>query len=45
MKHLNILSIYKFNPHQIMNITFRVKTNLIPETFQNKVVENNYSTR
>ena len=45
MKHLNIVNIYKFNPHQIMNIMFRVKTNSIPETLQNKVIEYNYSTR
>ena len=46
MKHLDILNIYKLNLYQILNI-FRVKTNTIPETLQNKfkVIEQNYSTR
>ena len=47
MKHLDILNIYKINNYQILNIMFRVKTNSIPETLQNKfkVIEHNYSTR
>ena len=47
MKHLDILNIYKLNLYQILNIMFRVKTNSIPETLQNKfkVIEHNYSTR
>ena len=47
MKHLDILNIYKLNLYQILNIMFRVKTNSIPETLQNKfkIVEHNYSTR
>ena len=47
MKHLDILNIYKLNLYQILNIMFRVKTNSIPETLQNKfkVIERNYSTR
>ena len=47
MKHLDILNIYKLNLYKILNIMFRVKTNSIPETFQNKfkVIEHNYSTR
>ena len=32
MIHLDILNIYKLNLYQILNIVFRVKTNLIPET-------------
>ena len=36
---------FKFNLHQLMNIMFPVKTNSIPETLQNKVIEHNYSTR
>ena len=47
MKHLDILNIYKLSIYQMLHIMFRVKTNLIPETFQNKfkVMEHNYSTR
>ena len=47
MKHLDILNIYKLNLYKILNIMFRVKTNSIPETFQNKfkVIEHDYSTR
>ena len=47
MKHLDILNIYKLNLYQILNIMFRVKTNSIPETLQNKfkVIEHNYSAR
>ena len=47
MKHLDILNICKFNLYQVLNIMFRVKTNSIPETLQNKfkVKEHNYSTR
>ena len=47
MKHLDILNIYKLNLYQILNIIFRVKTNTIPETLQNKfkVIECNYSAR
>ena len=46
MQHLDILDIYKLNLYQILNIMFRVKTNSIPETFQNKfkIIEHNYST-
>ena len=47
MKHLDILNIYKLNLYQILNMTFRVRTNSIPETLQNKfkVLEHNYSPR
>ena len=47
MKHFDILNIYKLNLYQILNIMFRVKTNSILETLQNKfeVIENNCSTR
>ena len=47
MKHLNILNIYKLNLYQILNIMFRVKTNSIPESLQNKfkIIKHNYSTR
>ena len=47
IKHLDILNIYKLNLYQILNIMFRVKTNSIPETLQNKfkVTERNCSTR
>ena len=47
MKHLDILNIYKRNLYQILNIVFRVRTNSIPETLQNKfkIIEHNYSTR
>ena len=47
MKHLDILNIYKLDLYQILNIMFRVRTNSIPETLQNrfKVIEHNYSTR
>ena len=47
MKHLDILNIYKLNLYQILNIMFRVKTNSIPETLQNKfkIIEHNYSAR
>ena len=47
MKHLDILNVYKLNLYQILNMIFRVKTNSIPETLQNKfkVIEHNYSTR
>ena len=41
MKHLDILNIYELNLYQILNITFRVKTSLIPEALQNKSVEHN----
>ena len=44
MKHLDILNIYKLNLYQILNLLFRVKTNSIPETLQNKfkATEDNY---
>ena len=47
MKHLDILNVYKLNLYQILNMIFRVKTNSIPETLQNKfkVIEHNYSIR
>ena len=47
MKHLDILNIYKLNLYQILNIIFRVKTNSISETLQNKfnIIEQSYSTR
>ena len=47
MKHLDILNIYKLNLYQILNIMFRVKTNSISETLQNKfnTIEQSYSTR
>ena len=47
MKHLDILNIYKLNLYQILIVMFRVKTNSLPETLQNKfkIVEHNYSTR
>ena len=47
MKHLDILNTYKLNLYQILNITFPVKTNSIPETLQNKfkIIEHNYSAR
>ena len=47
MKHLDILNIYKRNLYQILNIMFRVKTNTVSETLQNKfkVIEHKYSTR
>ena len=46
MKYLDIVNIYKLNLYQLLNIMFRVKTNSIPETLQNKfkVIEHNYST-
>ena len=46
IQHLAILNIYELNLYQILNM-FRVKTNSIPETLQNKfkVIEHNYSTR
>ena len=45
MKHLDILNIHKLNLNEILNIMFRVKTNTIPTTLQNKfkVIEHNYS--
>ena len=47
MKNLDILNIYKLNLYQIWNIMFRVETNSIRETLQNKfkIMEHNYSTR
>ena len=47
IKHLDILNIYKHNLYQILNIMFRVKTNTVSETLQNKfkVIEHKYSTR
>ena len=46
IQHLAILNIYELNLYQILNM-FRVKTNSVPETLQNKfkVIEHNYSTR
>ena len=45
MKHLDILNTYKINLYLILNIMFRLKTNSIPKTLQNNVVEHNYSER
>ena len=47
MKHLDILNIYKLNLYQILNTMFRVKTNSISETLQNKfkLINCNCSTR
>ena len=47
MKHLDILTIYKLNLYQMLNIMNQVKTNSIAETLQNKfkVIERNYSAR
>ena len=47
MNYLDILNICKFNLNQLLNLTFRLKTNSISEILQNefKVIEHNYSTR
>ena len=47
MKHLDILNIYELNLYQILNMMFRVKTNSLPETLQNKfkIIECNYCAR
>ena len=39
------MNIHQCNLYQILNIMFQVKTNSILETLQNKVIEQNYSTR
>ena len=47
MKYLDVRNIYKLNLYQILNIMFRVRTNSIPGTLQNKfkIIEHNYSRR
>ena len=47
MKNLNALNIYQINIFQILLFMFKVKNNVIPNTFkeQFKLVQHNYSTR